>query len=196
MKRLTLILVLGVSFSIVFSQGWKETHVKLSAMRPAFPFSKLLGVATTPFHPIVEVGAAYQWNKNEKNSWSQNVNIGFGYHRFLQSILPIYTTMEYKHCLKKKWQVGAFLGAGYLHSFPLNSQFKFVDGAYERTGRSGKAQVIIRMGLLVKYQRLSLAYENFLQAPFVRSYVPLMPYNLLTIGYHMPFQILSKKAKK
>ncbi len=196
MKPLILILCLISASLAVKAQGWQEVHITASAMRPAQPFSLLLGTITAPIHHLIEAGATYQWNKSEKNLWLQQVNAGFGYHRFLQSIIPLYTTIGYTRKFRYSLEAGARLGLGYLHSIPLNSRYVLKNGNYIKTDPLGKAQVIIRMGVYVQYKQVSLAYENFLQTPFIRSYVPLMPYNLLTLGYSMPLSHLCSTHKK
>lgn len=195
-KFLLLLISLCATTVALHAQGWTEVYATFSAMRPAQPFSKLAGTLVAPLHPLVEAGATYQWNKSNKNLLLQKVNIGFGYHRFLQSVIPAYTTIGYTRKFKYDLDAGAFLGAGYLHSIPLNTRYVLQNGSYVKTDPIGKAQVIVRLGAYIQYKQFTLAYENFLQTPFIRSYVPLMPYNLLTVGYSMPVNALCSTPKK
>lgn len=161
----------------------EEFHFGVSAIRPAFPFTKLYGiVGDGPIHPMIEVGTTYHLNRAIKNQFTQDVNIGFAYHRFLQSMVPLYTECKYFRLIKKV-KVGAGLGAGYLHSFELTDQFKLVNGVYEKVGQWGRPQFMFKIGVYFQFQNLTLGYNNIIQAPFVKSYVPLMPYNSLCVSY-------------
>jgi hypothetical protein len=162
-------------------------QIRVSAIRPAFPLTKFYGViGDGPIHPMLEVGTSFNWNQSPKNCFFQSINMGFAYHRFLQSMLPIYSDLNYMRMISfKKQKIGAglSLGAGYLHSFPLTDQFKMVNGVYEQVGRMGRSQAMLKVGAFIRFKQFTFGYNNIIQTPFVKSYVPLMPYNCLSLSY-------------
>jgi hypothetical protein len=61
------------------------------------------------------------------------------------------------------------------------------DGEYERIRSLGKPQIMFDFGLECSYrfnEKMvgSLQYKTFIQAPFIKSYVPMLPYNSLQLG--------------
>ena len=171
-------------------------QVSFSALRPAFPFSQFVGIVNNgPVHPMLEFGISHRLNKGELNQWYQDVNIGWAYHRFLQSMLPVYTDLKY---LRKfsHLKIGASFGAGYLHSFPLTNQYLQANGTYEKVGQWGRPQALIKIGFFTSFKQITIGYTNLIQTPFVKSYVPLMPYNALSISYSIKAASIRGAIKK
>lgn len=179
-----------------FTYSVDEYHVGFSALRPAFPFTQLVGIVNNgPIHPFIEMGITHYLNKGKLNQWSQDVNIGFAYHRFLQSMLPIYTDLKYARNFGDA-KLGLSIGAGYLHSFPLTDQFLLVNGKYEKIGQWGRPQAMLKIGFFATYKQFTLSYVNIIQTPYVKSYVPLMPYNALSLSYAIQAAHINCHSKK
>ena len=68
------------------------------------------------------------------------------------------------------------------------------DGTYKKKTNLGRAQAMaaFSIGLHKKISPSGLAiflqYQQRLQLPFIKSYVPLLPSNLLLAGVHFPFK--------
>jgi hypothetical protein len=85
-----------------------------------------------------------------------------------------------------------------MHSITAAAVLKRNDqGEYDNAKGIGRAQAIVNFAIGANYQialqsnnpiTLSLQYQQRIQTPFVRSYVPLLPYNSLQIGISLPVQ--------
>ena len=59
---------------------------------------------------------------------------------------------------------------------------------------SGRSQAIITasFGISQNFQKprcnLFLEYQQRLQTPFIQAYVPMLPYNILIVGFKVPFK--------
>lgn len=80
------------------------------------------------------------------------------------------------------------LGVGYLHSVPGTDRYELNDqGEYEKINNLGRAQVGVKFSISAAYSlnkslQLTLNYGVLGQLPFVKSYVPLLPYNSIQLG--------------
>jgi hypothetical protein len=110
------------------------------------------------------------------------------YHRFVQHSIPLFTETVYRLKTGKNFSLGAHLGLGYLHSVPATDRFELnADGEYEKITNLGRAQGMAKISFSGAYQinrdfRLTLNYGMLFQSPFVKSYVPVLPYNTLQLG--------------
>ncbi len=199
-NRIYLLAVLSFFNSVVMAQQWRSVTIEASMMQYALPVSKLAGLFVAPVHFKGSVGLAYQWNKNNTHQLLQNASMGFGYHRFVQCIVPLNTECGYRYQSAKKLFFNIFVGGGYLHSIPLNTRYVLNNGVYEKTNKLGKPQGMVnaRMGIGFLFKEnafIEISYENLLQTPFIKSYVPLLPYNIFNLRYALPFDTFKPKAK-
>src|SRR5205823_12476782 len=84
------------------------------------------------------------------------------------------------------------IGAGYLHSIPATDKLKLnKNGDYENNKGIGRIQAMASFGLRVSFLinpkasrpfSIFSEYQQMVQMPFVKSYVPLLPYNCFMIG--------------
>jgi hypothetical protein len=162
----------------------------------AYPFSKFTSLATKVQHPGIEVGYGFNWKTRNKHDWYQEIKAGYFYHRFVQHGIPFYTDFGYRYKFSKRWTSNIALGAGYLHSIPATTQFKLDEnGAYEKKKSIGRIQAMAVANLGAGYTlqgklplKIFTAYQQQIQMPFVKSYVPILPYNSLMVGVSMPFK--------
>lgn len=158
------------------------------------PGSGIVGVFTTPIHPGFSVGTEHYYNKNLKNRWFQTARFGFSRHQYVQTALLLYTEAGYRRLL---WSgIGAELriGGGYLHSIPATGLFELKNGVYESKSRIGRPQGMASGTFGLSYATLQRAkplrffvdYQFYLQLPFVKSYVPLLPNTALHAGVAIP----------
>jgi hypothetical protein len=87
----------------------------------------------------------------------------------------------------------AKLGAGYMQAIPDSQIFILEnDKGYVKKNNFGRAQAILNFGLSLQKQftkpggKIFLEYQQRLQVPFIPSYVPVLPYNILMIGCSFP----------
>ncbi len=165
------------------------------AAKPVAGFPKMF---YSQFHPGLTVSTGFNWKEREKYSWSQSFKVSFFSHRYIQHSLTLYSEFGYR---RKVGKVGVTmaLGGGYLHMFPGVQQFKKdANGEWKSMSVTSRPQGIISLSLGVdkaiggKGYRAFIRYQNMLQTPFIAGYVPLLPYNVLHLGFTMPLK--SKKV--
>lgn len=164
----------------------------------ALPGQGYLGVFSKTPHPGVCIGTAHNWRSNKKSAIFQTLRLGYFYHRHAQQGIQLYSELGYRLRLPASFYTEALIGAGYLHSFAGVAQFTWKDGTYVKKTNLGRPQVMSSISLAAGYDlgkatgrplRLFVAYQFWLQAPFVNKYVPLLPNTSLHIGavYNLPF---------
>jgi opacity protein-like surface antigen len=190
--RLCLSAVFVLFSAVVFSQSntKKINRVSLEAGNAitAYPITGFPQLFYSNFHPYVTVGAGLVWKEKRKHAWEQTFNLGYMYHRFVQHSIPLFMETVYRLKTGKNFSLGAHLGLGYLHSVPATDRFELnADGEYEKITNLGRAQGMAKISFSGAYQinrdfRLTLNYGMLFQSPFVKSYVPVLPYNTLQLG--------------
>ncbi len=183
------IVMLLICSSTLFAQR-KITFLTLEAGNAitALPFVGAPQLFYSNVHPFITVGGGFVWKEKGKHAWEQTFNLGYSYHRFVQHSIPLFTEILYRLHTGKNFALGAHLGLGYLHSIPGTDRFELNDqGEYDKIRNLGRAQFMAKVSFSGLYNlsddvRVSLNYGVIMQGPFVKSYVPLLPYNTLQIG--------------
>ena len=156
-----------------------------------FPFSKFGSLFTREFHLGFEAGYGFLWRSRKKHDLLQSFHAAYFHHRFVQHAVPLYTTLGYRYKISERFSFQAAAGGGYLHSVTDAAVMKADEfGNYRNAKGLGRGQAIIVFSLAPECKttmaqrpvRFHLRYSQMLQTPFVRSYVPLLPYNQIAIG--------------
>ena len=184
---LTLVICLMLSSSYAQRKLTQLTFETGNAIT-ALPFIGAPQLFYTNYHPYTTVGARLIWKEKGKHAWEQSFSLGYIYHRFVQHSIPVLTETIYRYDFNSAFSLRAHLGVGYLHSIPATDRFKLNDqGEYEKIKNLGRAQVGVKFSISAAYAinpdlQLTLNYGVLGQLPFVKSYVPLLPYNTLQVG--------------
>jgi hypothetical protein len=150
-------------------------------------------VFTWPVHPGFSAGTEFRYNSSPVNQWFQTARLGLFYHQFTQTALQLYSEAGYRRVIWKGIGAELRMGGGYLHSFPDLEVFEMKKGAYEKKRQLGRPQAMAGAALGISYTlpsenaRLFVDYQFFMQMPFVKSYVPLLPNTALHLGAAVPF---------
>jgi hypothetical protein len=200
MKQLLIILSLCSITVMAWSQSKNKSYYKSIAVyntQNAFPFGKFTGLFKEIIHPGFEFGLGKNFSSKQHHDFFAELKAGYFFHRFVQHGIPIYLNFGYRYKILKELDTETSLGAGYLHSIPATAKFKLDDdGVYKNNKGVGRMQAmatftiglgytINRMG--TKPIRIFSNYQQRLQLPFVKSYVPLLPYNSFMIGISKAF---------
>ncbi len=154
----------------------------------ALPFLGAHQLFYSNYHPFTTLGARLMLKEKGKHAWEQSLNLGYIYHRFVQHSIPLFTETIYRYDFNKSFSMRAHIGLGYLHSIPGTNRFELNDqGEYEKINSLGRAQACVKFSISAAYAinqdlQLSLNYGVLGQMPFVKSYVPLLPYNSIQLG--------------
>jgi hypothetical protein len=170
----------------------KQFSLAVMNVQSAMPFGKFVGIFSDQFHPGVEAGIGFNWKTKSKHDWFQEIKAGYFFHRFVQHGIPVYTNIGYRYKFSSQLSSEIILGAGYLHSVPATAKLKLNDkGEYVNNKGIGRMQAMAITGLRVSYKletntdrpfTFFAQYHQLLQMPFIKSYVPLLPYNGFEIG--------------
>lgn len=193
------LVLMTVQAGIAQNSGFRPDFITLRTgnIASSFPLIGVSSLFQTPYRPYTEVSLSRVFKKETRQLWEHELNIGYFYHRFLQHGIPVH------YNLVRRFKIGDYmasrvkLGGGYLHSISAVDQFELnEEGKYEKLKTFGKPQLMFDLALEYDYHinsqmDLSLQYKAILQTPFIKSYVPLLPYNSLHLG--LSYQL--KKAK-
>ena len=187
--RLFLLLAMAISSTI---QGQKYESLAIYNTQPAMPFAKFAGLISGPLHPGVEYGRGCILSSKKKHDWLFEVKAGYFSHRFVQHGIPVYANIGYRYKFNSRFSAETAIGAGGMQSIPATGKYKLNDnGEYENNKGVGRIQAIATYGIGGSYLltpsakkpiRVFLLYQQKLQFPFIRSYVPILPYNSFMIG--------------
>lgn len=159
----------------------------------AMPFGKFARLFTGPLHPGIEYGRGYNLSSKEKHDWFLEAKAGYFFHRFVQHGIPVYVNIGYRYKFSPKIFAETSIGAGGLQSIPATGKYKLNEnGEYENNKGIGRLQAIATYAIGGSYllsssakkpMRGFLLYQQKLQFPFIKTYVPLLPYNNFMIGF-------------
>ena len=196
-RRICLFTLLFIS---IFVSAQKNRNISIAFLNTGsgYPFSQFGKLVSGIEHPGIEIGYGFNWKSKNKHDWFQEIKLGYFYHRFVQHAIPLYTDIGYKYKFSRKLTAQIALGAGYLHSIPATAKLKLGDnGEYKKDKGIGRAQAIAVVNFGAGYiihpagkrpLKIFATYQQFLQTPFVKAYVPILPYNSLLIGGSIPLQ--------
>lgn len=182
----------------------KERYILLSAgtVQNALPLGKFAGLFGEILHPGFELGYGRVLKSRQHHDWLLEYRAGYFYHRFVQHALPLTVNLAYRYKINPRWSANLSLGAGYLHSLPATDKWRLNEnGEYENDKGLGRMQGTATLSLGAQWVvnpsaarpvRLTVDYQQRLQFPFVKSYVPLLPYNGFQLGFSRAIKRISK----
>lgn len=203
MQRLLILLLSALSASAIVAQTTGNSPaVTLTAsvfnIGSTLPGGGDLFITSTPVHPGVSVGAELIWRDKGHHRWLQTARLGYFYHQYSEYAVQLYTEFGYRLHFgqAQRFALETRIGAGYLHAVPDLQQFEINDkGIYEKKGGMGRPQGMFGIALGPQYTfdiakgvplRVFLDYQFFVQTPFVKKYVPVLPYTALHLGIGLP----------
>lgn len=147
-----------------------------------------------PVYLGVSVGTAFRYNKSTRNEWFQTAKIAVSRHQYVQTAVQLFSEAGYRRAIWGGIGAELRLGAGYLHAVPATEVFQLKNGVYESAKRGGRPQFMGTAAVGLGYQlpkgrrapRVFVEEQFWLQMPFVKSYVPLMPNTALHLGVSIP----------
>lgn len=158
----------------------------------AKPFGKFAGLFGEILHPGIEAGYGNDIFARPHHEWFVELKIAYFYHRFVQHGIPLYLNFGYRYIINSHFSAETSIGAGYMQSIPAPAKLELnSDGNYVKNKGAGRIQAVASYSLGFRYTpnpsaarplRISTAYQQRIQMPFVKSYVPLLPYNSFMIG--------------
>jgi len=196
---------------LCYSQAWRTRPFSVAVYNNAtlLPLKSFTAVFNQPLHPGLYLAYEFGWketikspifrninttalggNKVNTGKWFQSVAIGWQYHQFVNHAFTLTTTAGYRRYIRK-FSAEASLHAGYMHVILLTERaVRQMDGSWRISNGAGRPQFIAGAGIGAGYdagthnniRRVFVNYDFRLQMPFVKSYVPILPNGLLSIG--------------
>ncbi len=164
----------------------------------AYPFKKLGGLFSEVYHPGLEFTLGKNLADRKNHDWFWDGRAAYFFHRYVQHGISLYSNIGYRYKFNSRISSDISLGGGYLQSIPATAKFKLdEDGNYKNNKGLGRAQAIAALGVGAGYRlrpsskrpvSLFLSWQQRLQLPFVKSYVPLLPYNSMMVGVSLPLK--------
>lgn len=189
-----LLITLLFMITSIITNAQKQTYVSTAffTTQNAMPFGKFAGLFKETIHPGIEFGYGKTIISKEKHDWFLELKTAYFFHRFVQHGIPLYLNYGYRYKLNKKFGADVAIGAGYMQSIPATAKLKLNnEGEYENNKGIGRMQATASVTFGINYQLNNSAtkpisffinYQQRLQMPFVKSYVPLLPYNAFFVG--------------
>ncbi len=201
------LITVALLITLISVNAQKKEYLRLSVYNTqnAMPFGKFSGLFREILHPGIEFGYGRIFSKKEKHEWFGEVKLSYFYHRYVQHGIPVYVNFGYRHQIVQRLFADASLGLGYMHSIPATGKYKLnSEGEYENNKGVGRMQATASFGIGLNYVltpasarpvKVFAIYQQRLQMPFVKSYVPLLPYNIFMIGASRPIKKKSSSLK-
>ncbi|MBK7560475.1 MAG: hypothetical protein WAT34_13670 [Chitinophagaceae bacterium] len=203
MKHFILFTLCFLLFVSTRAQKPKYINIAIFTTQNAMPFGKFAGMFKEIFHPGIEFSYGKTLHSAKKHDWFTELNLAYFFHRFVQHGIPLYLNAGYRYKFNKRLAGETSIGAGYMHSIPATAKLKLNDnGDYTNDKKAGRMQAMgtytIKFSYVLSHNSANpisifTSYQQRVQFPFVKSYVPLLPYNSLFIGISKP--IHTKKSK-
>jgi hypothetical protein len=175
---------------------FNQFQISLSNNTTGLPVLTYPQLFYSQFHPGLELALIRQLNQSEKNMLLLGVHAEVYHHQFVQTLIKLYPSIAYERKLNSRINAGLGLGAGYGLSFEGNRAFvKQDNGSYKKKSFFGaRSQFLFTLNIGGSYAlkkditgpSLSFRFASYMQGPYVKSYVLLLPINAFQIGIQYP----------
>lgn len=180
-----------------------NVEIRIGNYGTGLPVSSYPALVYSNFNPGIDGGISYQLNQNPKHQWSISGNLGLFYHRFIQTGVKLYPSIDYQYNFSGKWSLRSSFDLGYLLAVNNVAVLELQDdGEYQgRASLKARSQFMVglRFGLaynpsgLADGMRWTAAVGTFMQGPYVAGYVPLLPYNTFSLGFEIPLNLSNSR---
>lgn len=174
-----------------------DIGIAFTNSQPAMPFSKFSKLFTGNYHPGIELSTGFNWKAKPKHDLIQTFAFGYSYHRWVQHSIVLYTELGYRYKFPAGYSIDTKLGGGYMRAIVATEVFSDGMGNGKQYSKivSGRSQGIACLSFsankIIKPPfgcRIFLEYQQRFQTPFIQSYVPLLPYNIMKAGVAIPIK--------
>lgn len=158
------------------------------------PGAARLGVFGWPIHPGIRVGLVFNLQERKQSRWYQTAQLAYHYHRYVHHGIQLYSELGYLYEMSERWDIESRMGLGYLHAIKATPSFQLSDGVYQKQNAWGRAQMTAGASIGIGYRwqldwRIFIQSQFYIQAPFVREYVPILPNLAFHTGVQVPLTL-------
>lgn len=198
--------ILGCNFFVqaqsIENGKFRYLKVAVSNSHAAKPFGSFLSLYYKDFHPGADIAYESVFRNRKKHQWFIDTHVSYMFHRWVQQNLAVYGNLGYRYKFPSFWSAELSFGGGYQLSIPHSKVFSITETeGLKRKRALGRSQVVANLGLAVSKDlvpnrtRLFIEYKQQIQTPFIKEYVPVLPYNILLIGVAIPLKGSLTKQK-
>jgi hypothetical protein len=205
-NHLLVLLIASISLTAQTPKTQKHQYYQLavSNSHSAKPFASFLSLFYEDFHPGIDFGYGFVLKSGDKYQWVLEGRLGYMYHRWVQHNIGLYAVTGYRYLISPSWSAEIKLGGGYQHSIPNSKVFTITESeGIKKKKNVGRSQGIVNLGFGVSKNlsppfgiRVFMEYKQQIQTPFIKEYVPILPYNSIVIGVAIPRKHPKVKSKK
>jgi hypothetical protein len=163
------------------------------------PGSGYLGFIGHPVHPGLSIGTYITHKTWKRSDLIESFRLGGNYQKYFQLAFDLNTEILFRYHIKH-FGLEPQLLIGYRLAKSDLQEFEWDGSTYKRIKFPVKSQFIGGAGLGFSYTfsnniRVFLAYQFYLQLPFIREYVAILPNTALHLGtsFYLPYH---EKAKQ
>lgn len=198
MKQLLITSIIALLIITANAQKQKYLAIATFNTQTDLPFGKFAGMFSKVYHPGIEATWGKNFSIKKKHDWFWDLRAAYFFHRFVQHGIPLYTNIGYRYKFTNRISADVAIGGGYMQSIPATAKLKLdANGDYKNNKGIGRVQAIAAFGIGAGYTiypstnkplKFFINYQQRIQMPFVKSYVPLLPYNSFMIGISKPLR--------
>jgi hypothetical protein len=197
MKPRIYLLAFLFCFSSLQAQTSGKDHyysLAVSNAHTAKPFENFSSLFYKDFHPGFEGGYGSILKTAKKHVLFAELKLSYLFHRWVQHNIALNLFGGYGYKLNSSWTAAIKFGGGYQASIPTGKVFRITENGPEEKGHALRSQFTANLGFIVDKRitstgtKLFMEYRQIIQTPFVKEYVPLLPYNQILIGLTFPVQ--------
>ena len=195
LKSLIILSLLGI-FGASFLPAQQHRPFSIAVLANATALPTRSGEIFRSPHPGLVIGTAFRYNESSKNQLAQTVKVGYIYHQFVHHSVLLFSELEYKRMLSSRINISGAIGLGYVHLFTATEVFRRNEqGQWEKKPNWGRPQLMGSSALGIGYLlnpagskpiEIFTRYQFFVQGPFVRQYVPVLPNTAIQLGVNYP----------
>ena len=183
----------------------KSKYLKFSVSNShtARPFGSFTSLLYRDFHPGAEIGFESTSKNKNRRVWFYEARLGYMFHQWVQHNVALFANVGYRHELLPSWFGEVKLGGGYQHSISNSKVYEISADGLRKKRNLGRSQAIANFSIALSKKLLPasdnylfLEYRQQVQTPFIKEYVPVLPYNTMLVGVKFPFAPSSSKPKK
>ena len=188
---ITLIFILWFGIAGQTQTDQHYYSIAISNSHAAKPFSNFSSLIYKDFHPGLDVAYGLFSSKGN-HQWLAEASLSYFFHRWVQHTLALSINGGYRHTVAGSWGVETKIGAGYMAAFSTGKVFSVTDNGLKPHGNGFRSQFTSSLGFGVdkkinaRGNCVFVQYTQRLQMPFVKQYVPVLPYNTLSAGIRVP----------
>jgi hypothetical protein len=166
----------------------------VSTSHTAKPLGSFSALAYRDIHPGFEFTRGKILKNKNGHQWVAELTVGYLWHRWVQHNLALSVAGGYRRLLGDNWGAMAKIGTGYQLSMPTGKVYTITGDGVKERGHILRSQGIVTISLDVdkkinaKGVKAFIEYQQKIQAPFIKEYVPLLPYNTMLLGCKVPIR--------